>query len=164
MIVENEVKVRLSEKNFQRVSSLLGPAKYYSQKNKFYSLPNGFLRLRTENENSFLTFKGKSLEAKFKACEEIEFKFPEDSEKKLTTFIERLGLKFILEYTKTRASYIFPDCVICLDILSNGNKYLEIEGEDQVIQEKMSFFGLSSFDIEKKSYFTMFCGGKNDRL
>ncbi|MBP7708491.1 class IV adenylate cyclase [Candidatus Pacearchaeota archaeon] len=161
MVIENEVKIRLDEAEFVKVIDLLGKSQFHTQTNSFFKVKKGFLRLREENNKLFLTFKGKKIESEFKACEETELELSKESKSTILRLLENLGLKFLFQYTKQRASYYFSDCVVCLDILENGKKYIEIEGNNESIKEKINSLNLNLKNIEEKSYFKMH-RGKND--
>ena len=116
-MIENEVKLKLDKEKLQTIISKLGKPEFFKQENSFYLVPSGFLRLRKEKGNLILTYKGKKIESKFKACEEIEINLASDSKDKFHQILNNSGINFMFSYQKNRANYHFDDCVVSVDHL-----------------------------------------------
>jgi predicted adenylyl cyclase CyaB len=161
--IETEVKIPVTQELFEAALDKLWGVliKCYNQKpefieekNVFYKVPNGFLRLRDYGGQVSVTYKGKREESeKFNCREEIEFKYEEEDLGKLELLFSRMGLKKEIEYTKQRSNFYFDDGPIAsFDILPNGQRYIEIEDTPQTIQNIVELLGLKDCPIEKRSY------------
>ncbi|MDP3027089.1 MAG: class IV adenylate cyclase [Nanoarchaeota archaeon] len=148
-MIETEAKIRLDGKDVNHIKCLIEIPEFVLQKNKIYFLDNGFLRIREEEGNNFLTFKGKKLNEKYNSREEIEVKV--DNSQALENLLNSLGYNVNFYYEKMRAKFELNNCAVCLDKLSD-EYYLEVEGSEKDISEVIDFFGLSNKPLEERSY------------
>ena len=91
------------------------------------------LRIRTTNNNTFITYKGPKLNDKAKTRKEIEMTI-ENAEKAKGIF-EEIGFKEVRTVRKNRQYYTYENFEISLDDVEGLNPYMEIEaalddGED----------------------------------
>jgi predicted adenylyl cyclase CyaB len=167
MAIETEVKIRVSQKKFETLMKFCfgcRSPRFREEKNIFYSIPRGFLRLRSCDEEVFVTYKSdRKKDTNLNCREEIEFDYPEKDFQKLQTFFSRLGFEKYFEYTKLRANYDVEGgmsggyfATVSFDILPNGNRYLEVEkkeaGSEKIVENLLERFELDKYPREKRSY------------
>jgi len=147
--MENEIKIKLSNSEFQRIIKLLGKPIFFKQKNILYKLKSSFIRVRYEKDKIIITFKGPRKKSnKINSRKEIEFSADSD---KIIKILKELGYQKTLTYIKYRADYKFKNSIISIDKIGN-QKYIEIEGPTKTINEAKKFLGLDKYKIETKSY------------
>jgi adenylate cyclase class 2 len=113
------------------------------------------LRIRIENNNNILTYKGPKISKKTKSRFEKEVEFMDlDSMKEI---LDKLGFSIVEEISKIRTIYKIDDVEVCLDNVKDLGIFVELEtkGFDQQEGEARLFeiageLGLSEF--ETKSY------------
>lgn len=173
--IEKEIKIELDKTTFEKTAKELwkgivlsgsaGP-QFLQERNIFYSVPAGFLRLRDYDGEVSVTYKGERQNSEsINAREEIEFKYPEQDFDKLKLFFSKVGLVRYFEYTKQRANYYFDGggmggmiigAVASFDILPNGKRYIEIEDllkeSEETIPHLVKILKLENYPIEKRSY------------
>jgi len=149
--METEAKIRIGDKELNRIITVAGNLNFSKQENIIYELSNGFVRIRDENNKTIITFKGKRKKSKLNLREETEFLVDTEKNnvKKLFSF---LGLKDSFEYGKLRANFELNDCVVSVDLLPNNEKYVEVEGNRKNILKNLEILGLKNKEIEKRSY------------
>ncbi|HME86885.1 MAG TPA: CYTH domain-containing protein [Candidatus Nanoarchaeia archaeon] len=169
-MIETEAKVKLDESDLHELLNRFD-FKFESQKNYIYSLPNGYLRVRVDLKKGvvpspIITFKGSRKNLDFNAREEIQFRcedlYSMHPEEKIIEFLAHLGFKNPFVYEKGRAKHLFRQAPpgkhqtekhsFELDILSNGDAYLEVEDEPDKIRSTLEVLGLEKKVIEKKAY------------
>ena len=146
-MIETEVKIKLNEEDLNRITNMLGEPSFVLQKNIVYKLPKGYLRVRFEQEKVILTCKGDRMEDKFGSRREIEF-FVDSN---ILKVFEMMGLKKECIYLKKRANYSLNDCIVSLDII-NGEKYIEVEGNEENILKVLDELLLNEKEIERRAY------------
>jgi predicted adenylyl cyclase CyaB len=149
-MIETEIKLKLENDEFKKISKTQNLC-FFHQKNTIYYLENGFLRIRKENNKEIFTYKGKRKNNK-KYNSRVELEVEIKDKKNLKKILFWLGYKDSFYYEKQRASFELNNCVICVDKLSNGENYLEIEGSKKDIQKTLNYFGLQYSINEKRSY------------
>lgn len=164
MAIETEVKIPVDDETFDRIYFELGAGFFFNQRNMFYEVNQGFLRLRLEQEpdcpdRSFITFKGEKLKSKFNSRKELELFVGKDFET-VQELLSLLGFSMNFEYSKKRINYKSTSGVVSLDILSNNSRYVEIEGNERFIKENIRDFGLQKYALEQRSYFEILGGRK----
>lgn len=174
MAIETEVKIPVDEKTFERALEELWrfeilvyqiKPEFKMEKNVFYKVPAGFLRLRSYADSVSVTYKGKREDSeKLNSREEIEFKYPERDFDKLGLLLSRIGLEKEIEYQKQRANFYFRDGpIVSFDILPNGQRYIEIENTPEKIENIVSRLDLQNHPREKRSYLEIIKDGKKDK-
>jgi predicted adenylyl cyclase CyaB len=154
-MLEREVKINMGCKKLKQLTSILGTPNYFQQTNIIYDLPEGFLRLRKEKNNTVITYKSERINDKFGSREELEFELEENQFPIIRQIFEMMGLKETLHFNKKRAEYKTDYSKLFIDHMPTGI-YLEIEAEsDEYITHTMKKLGFDEKDIEKKSYFEL---------
>jgi adenylate cyclase class 2 len=145
---ETEAKFRVTLNDIKKLNMNFN---FFKQKNVIYTLEKSFLRIRSENNNTFITFKGEKKENKLNVREEIEFIVDTniDVVKKLFSSI---GFKDYFEYEKLRANFSLNNCILSIDKLPNSEIYLEIEGDEKSVLETIDVLGYSEREIISKNY------------
>ncbi|MBI2045650.1 class IV adenylate cyclase [Candidatus Pacearchaeota archaeon] len=151
MAIETEAKIKINEKEFKNLIKILGKPVFFFQENIIYRLNNGMVRVREENGERIITFKGKRRKSKFKSRSEIEFKTDSGADT-LRCFFESFGLSKPFIYSKRRANFNFGKCVVSLDILKGKDYFIEVEGKKENIEKCLKMLGLEKNKIEKRSY------------
>ena len=155
--METEVKIPIDQKKLEQLVSILGTPNYFKQDNVIYKLENGILRTRFEQGKTIVTFKGRNTGLEYNVREEIEFCVDCKNFGYANEFFRRLGFKETLRYTKERANFRLNRCLISLDRLSNGQNYIEIEGNGEDIEINLEHLSLDRRDFESKSYLEILC-------
>ncbi len=154
--IETEVKIGVDDGTFEEVYAELGRPRFSIQKNLIYSVGKAFLRLRQELGKTILTVKGARQEGEFTCREEVE--------SQLTANVFEEMRKIMPEafyYEKKRAEAREPYCIIFFDILSDGRKYIEIEGKEFHISKHRKKLGLENHPVEKRNYLELLGEIKN---
>jgi adenylate cyclase class IV len=154
---EIEAKIKISKGEYFRIFD--GPFEWteINQENVFYSLGECFLRIRREVleeglEKMSLTYKGPLQKGKLKVREESEVGFTEGYHKLIGIF-GAMGFEPDLEYEKYRCKSTIHNCEVCLDLLPNKDRYLEVEGvSEKDVLECLDFLKVESRDFERRSY------------
>ena len=98
------------------------------------------LRLRVEkstnSKNTIICFKGPKSVGKFKNRKEFESIVSEPET--ILEIFQQLGYNQMLAFEKKRDLYRFMDCDICLDRLPLLGEFVEIEGPNEVVIEKVA--------------------------
>jgi len=150
MAIETEVKIQVDDETFNRVHNYLDKPKFYTQRNIVYMLGSTVMRYRDENGHTLFTLKGPRQDQEITKREEIE---SELTWKMFSSFDKAKQLMpGAFYYEKLRATTRIPYCIICFDILENGSKYIELEGEEDEIIRHRKNLGLQDFPIEKRNY------------
>jgi len=111
------------------------------------------LRIRTENGNSVMTFKGPVQASLMKVREEHET-IVGDGQVLLTVF-EELGLHVWFRYQKYREEFSAEDVIVALDETPVGT-YVEIEGGERGIMNMTAALGRTPADFILDSYRGLF--------
>jgi len=169
--VEREIKVRFASKNaaHEAVKSV-GATPLRSkrlQKDALFDWPDErlrqsqcVLRVRQENEDCTLTFKGPPESASMKVREEIESTAGNSSN--LVTILERLGLEVWFRYEKYREEFTFNGVIVAIDETPVGI-FIELEGEENVIHQIAGSLGWSQEDYILDSYWDIFLKESNTK-
>ena len=169
--VEREIKVRFASKNaaHEAVKSV-GATPLRSkrlQKDALFDWPDErlrqsqcVLRVRQENEDCTLTFKGPPESASMKVREEIESTAGNRSN--LVTILERLGLEVWFRYEKYREEFTFNGVIVAIDETPVGI-FIELEGEENVIHQIAGSLGWSQEDYILDSYRDIFLKESNTK-
>ena len=155
MSIEIEVKIPVDDFTFNKIASDsrnggLVPI-FHRQRNIIYYNGAGFFRVRYEAGKIIFTAKGKNSGNGINMREEIE-SVMENTDSLFFEDLKRLAEGSSFYYEKNRANIHLGDCVLSLDELSDGRKFIEIEGSEEAIKKYIKHFGLEGRFLEKRSY------------
>ena len=123
------------------------------------------LRLRLENGEAFLTYKGPRRKRQVKTREEIEAKIYEPD--KIQEILERLGFRALAEVRKERKVFTSSQdkkLKVMLDYVEDLGYFLEIEAkEERVIQALYSKLQKCGLRIVHKTYLEMIIENKRNQ-
>jgi len=118
------------------------------------------LRIRQENEDCTLTFKGPPESASMKVREELESTAGNSTN--LIAILERLGLEVWFRYEKYREEFTFDGVIVAIDETPVGI-FVELEGEESVIHQIASSLGWNQEDYILDSYRDIFLKESNNK-
>ncbi|CEG13205.1 conserved hypothetical protein [groundwater metagenome] len=125
---------------------------YFNHPCRDFAKTDEALRIRKIGNETFLTYKGKRLDAEAKTREEIEIKCGEE----ISEILTRLGFKAVANVKKSRTEYLFENLHICVDDVEQLGNFVEIEGkkltDNDKIFEILKFFGIEKSESIIKSY------------
>lgn len=152
--IETEVKIRLTKKEFDKIKKLARQLSRSHQEvvhedvlldhPKLKLKKNGFaLRLRKQDDDYILTWKGKTKKSKkYKMREEIETKI--GNGKNLVGILSKLGFRQNLKMHKKRHFFGINNCKICIDQVAQLGFFIEIEGNKNEIEKIAKNLGLAN--------------------
>ncbi len=134
-MIEVEVKAKIDDfKEMEEKLENIGAVKSKTefQEDIYFASPivdfaetDEALRIRTTNNNTFITYKGPKLNDKAKTRKEVEMTI-ENSEKAKDIFTE-IGFMEVRTVRKNRQYYTYENFEISLDDVEGLNPYMEIE-------------------------------------
>ena len=134
-MIEVEVKAKIDDfKEMEEKLENIGAVKSKTefQEDIYFASPivdfaetDEALRIRTTNNNTFITYKGPKLNDKAKTRKEVEMTI-ENSEKANDIFTE-IGFREVRTVRKNRQYYTYENFEISLDDVEGLNPYMEIE-------------------------------------
>lgn len=134
-MIEVEVKARINSfKEMEEKLESLGAVKSKTefQEDIYFQSPivdfgqtDEALRIRTTNNDTFITYKGPKLNKKTKTRKEVEMTI--ESAKKARDIFEDVGFKAARTVRKTRQYYLYENFEISLDDVEGLPPYMEIE-------------------------------------
>ncbi len=142
--MEVEIKAKANNKIISYIRKRMGIPEiliqrdiYYDHPCKDYAESDEAVRVRYENDEVFITYKGPKIDRTTKTREEIEFQVPDGENAE--SFLERLGFIKKIEVVKERRLYHYEGMEICLDDVKGLGKFIEIEkqGEPDVERPKV---------------------------
>ncbi|NCN65330.1 MAG: class IV adenylate cyclase [Candidatus Altiarchaeum hamiconexum] len=145
-----EFKKRLKETNAKFLKTEIQEDLYFNHPCRDFAETDEALRIRKINDKTFLTYKGKRLDAETKTREEIEINCGEEISEILTL----LGFKTVANVQKDRKEYEFEKLHICVDKVEQLGNFVEIEGKNLTDKDKI-FEILKFFGIEKGETLTL---------
>jgi len=145
-----EFKKRLKETNAKFLKTEIQEDLYFNHPCRDFAETDEALRIRKINDKTFLTYKGKRLDAETKTREEIEINCGEEISEILTL----LGFKTVANVQKDRKEYEFEKLHICVDKVEQLGNFVEIEGKNLTYKDKI-FEILKFFGIEKGETLTL---------
>lgn len=92
------------------------------------------------------TFKGKTMKAKYKTCEEHNVELDAEEGEQMVTIFKALGYEKFFEYQKFRSHCELDGCTVCVDELPYIGHFIEVEGPNHREIEKV----LARFDLENR--------------
>jgi adenylate cyclase class 2 len=111
------------------------------------------LRVRTDGEHAYLTFKGPVLPGPLKAREEIETEAA--SSPAMLAILAALGYAPVFRYEKYREEYTATGAVVAIDETPIG-AFIEIEGEPAAIHTLAGRLGFGPAHFVTASYRALF--------
>jgi len=145
-----EFKKRLKETNAKFLKTEIQEDLYFNHPCRDFAETDEALRIRKINDKTFLTYKGKRLDAETKTREEIEINCGEE----ISEILTRLGFKTVANVQKDRKEYEFEKLHICVDKVEQLGNFVEIEGKNLTDKDKI-FEILKFFGIEKGETLTL---------
>ena len=152
-MIEVEVKAKIADfKDMEKRLLKLGAVrdKVEFQEDIYFKSPivdfkktDEALRIRTTNNNTFITYKGPKLNMKAKTRKEVEM-IVEDADK-AKDILEEIGFKPSLTVRKKRKYYTYKEFEVSLDDVEGLNPYMEIEiclDNDNYIESQNKIFEL----------------------
>jgi len=138
-LFEYEVKVKVEE--LDRVRNrlkTLGANKVFSKKEvdvyfqhpcRNFKITDEALRLRLEEGEAILTYKGPKISSEIKAREEINLRIEKENVEKLISMLQKLGFYKVAEVRKIREVYRLDEYEISLDHVEDLGDFVDIELE-----------------------------------
>ncbi|MDI6730089.1 MAG: class IV adenylate cyclase [Candidatus Altarchaeum sp.] len=140
---------KLTEINAKILKREIQEDVYFNHPCRDFAKTDEALRIRKIGNETFLTYKGKRLDAETKTREEIEIKCGEE----ISEILTRLGFKVGANVKKSRIEYLFENLHICVDDVEQLGNFVEIEGKE--LKDKSKIFEiLKIFEIEKSETLT----------
>ena len=134
-MIEVEVKAKIDDfKEMEEKLENIGAVKsktefqediYFASPIVDFAQTDEALRIRTTNNNTFITYKGPKLNDKAKTRKEVEMTI-ENSEKATDIFTE-IGFREVRTVRKNRQYYTYENFEISLDDVEGLSPYMEIE-------------------------------------
>lgn len=148
-MIEVEVKAKINSfKEMEKKLDEIGATKSKSefQEDIYFQSPivdfgetDEALRIRTTNNNIFITYKGPKIDEKSKTRKEVEMNI--ESAEKAKDIFEEIGFRQARTVRKNRQYYTYKNFEISLDDVEGLNPYMEIEvslDEDEDYSEAQS--------------------------
>ena len=154
-MIEVEVKAKIDsfeemEKRLENLGALKSKKEF--QEDIYFASPivdfaqtDEALRIRTTNNNIFITYKGPKLNKDAKTRKEVEMSI--ESAGKAKDIFEEIGFKEVITVRKNRQYYTYENFEISLDDVEGLNPYMEIE---------ISLEDGNDYDYAQKSIFELF--------
>lgn len=134
----SEIGAVKSKKEFQEDIYFASPIVDFAQTDEA-------LRIRTTNNDIFITYKGPKLNSQAKTRKEVEMNI--ESAEKAKDIFEEIGFKEVRTVRKNRQYYTYENFEISLDDVEGLKPYMEIE---------ISLEDGDSYDNAQKSIFELF--------
>lgn len=128
-----KVEERLKEMGAVFIAEVSEKDTYYNHPNRDFAATDEALRIRVADKQSFLTYKGRKIDAKSKTREEIEVVVSDANSANL--ILLRLGFKPVAEVSKIRKRYKIGVFEICLDDVEGVGTFVEVETKGDNIGE-----------------------------
>lgn len=154
-MIEVEVKAKIDsfeemEKRLENLGAIKSKKEF--QEDIYFASPivdfeqtDEALRIRTTNNNIFITYKGPKLNKDAKTRKEVEMSI--ESAGKAKDIFEEIGFKEVRTVRKNRQYYTYENFEISLDDVEGLNPYMEIE---------ISLEDGNDYDDAQKSIFELF--------
>lgn len=113
---------------------------FYDKERKWLTSPRAYIRIRTKNGESEVTYK-ENPEDTSTGAREINFGLEEESIPNFIALLDVLGIEMVREQEKKRHTFLLDGAVIDIDLWPKIPTYLEIEGDSvgklQEVAEKL---------------------------
>lgn len=107
------------------------------------------LRVRLEDHQGLLTFKGPPQPSTMKTREEIETGVADTAA--AFTLLDRLGFNVIFRYEKFREEFLLGGCTVAVDETPVGT-FVEVEGDEHAVRDVTVRLGRTADDFIVESY------------
>lgn len=154
-MIEVEVKAKINSfKEMEEKLSKIGASKskkefqediYFASPIVDFAETDEALRIRTTNNDIFITYKGPKLNSQAKTRKEVEMNI--ESAEKAKDIFEEIGFKEVRTVRKNRQYYTYENFEISLDDVEGLTPYMEIE---------ISLEDGNNYDDAQKSIFELF--------
>ena len=154
-MIEVEVKAKINSfKEMEEKLSEIGASKskkefqediYFASPIVDFAETDEALRIRTTNNDIFITYKGPKLNSQAKTRKEVEMNI--ESAEKAKDIFEEIGFKEVRTVRKNRQYYTYENFEISLDDVEGLTPYMEIE---------ISLEDGNNYDDTQKSIFELF--------
>ncbi len=98
---------------------------YYNAPDRDFAVTDEAVRLRKQGDRTFLTYKGKKLDAMSKTRKEVEVEASDFV--KMQDILLSLGFRKTLDVSKERRIYHYKGAEICLDRVKGLGDFVELE-------------------------------------
>ena len=129
------VEERLKEMGAVFIGEVCEKDAYFNHPNRNFAETDEALRVRVADKQSFLTYKGRKIDAKSKTREEIEVALGDADSAKLKLLLMRLGFKLVADVRKIRKRYKVGEFEICLDDVAGVGTFVEVETKGENMEE-----------------------------
>ncbi|ACX73426.1 adenylyl cyclase CyaB [Methanocaldococcus vulcanius M7] len=157
---KEEISKKLKELGFKYIKKKFQEDIYFNGIDRDFKKTDEALRIRDEDGNFFITYKGPKLDNISKTREEIEVKI-EDKEK-MRKILKKLGFKEVPPIRKIREIYKKGDIEASIDEVDSLGTFLELEKPVKSMEEKdnalkeiltiLKALNISNDNIIRKSY------------
>ena len=154
-MIEVEVKAKINSfKEMEEKLSEIGASKskkefqediYFASPIVDFAETDEALRIRTTNNDIFITYKGPKINSQAKTRKEVEMNI--ESAEKAKDIFEEIGFKEVRTVRKNRQYYTYENFEISLDDVEGLTPYMEIE---------ISLEDGNNYDDAQKSIFELF--------
>jgi adenylate cyclase class 2 len=105
---------------------------YYNAPHRDFAVTDEAVRLRKQGDRTFLTYKGKKLDAKSKTRKEVEVEVSDFA--RMQDILLSLGFRKTLDVVKERRIYHYKGAEVCLDCIEGLGEFVELElqAENQI--------------------------------
>ena len=135
---DDPVKIEslLQELGAEFKATLLQRDTYFMHPCRDFKVTDEALRLRNENGEHTLHYKGPKIDAETKTREEIGL--PISEPQLLLNILDRLGFKEAAVVEKHRKTYVLADIEIAIDEVTNLGSFVELEIQDADLEDAKS--------------------------
>jgi len=151
----DKVKEKLESLGGEYVTSRVQVDTYYNHPTRDFATTDEAIRLREQNGQVVLTYKGPKLDDLTKTREEVNVELTDM--KSSAIILEDLGFRKVRQVRKKRNYYTLRGMKVMLDEVEGLGDYIEVEkpGEEYEPRELIDFLielGVAEKDVERQSY------------
>lgn len=121
----NEMETKLEKLGAKKSKKEIQEDIYFASPIVDFAETDEALRIRSTNNNTFITYKGPKLNDKAKTRKEVEMTI--ESAKKAKDIFEEIGFREVRSVKKNRQYYTYKNFEISLDDVEGLRPYMEIE-------------------------------------
>ncbi|MDY6765087.1 MAG: class IV adenylate cyclase [Halobacteria archaeon] len=123
----NEIKSRLLELGGEHLSTRNQRDTYYSAPHRDFAETDEAVRIRVDNGDAYLTYKGPKIDSRTKSREEFEVEVNDPRE--MDSILRSLGFEEFETVSKRREVYSLGEYEILLDDVKGLGEFVEVERE-----------------------------------
>lgn len=160
------IRTRLLELGAKAMRTIRQRDQYLAHPSRSFEDTDEALRVRVEDEQAFLTYKGPKLDASTKTRRELEVPI-EDADTALAVF-ESLGFTLVPLVEKEREAFTWEDAIVTLDEVEGVGSFVEVElvapedGVDAARERVLSLASKLGLErLERRSYLEMLLEGED---